>query len=58
MMNKGMDEMMIGRGGNWIIDGLWRPHGPGSGAKKKNSHGGTLGCSISKEIGLVYRWTT
>ena len=35
MMNKGMDEMMIGRGGNWIIDGLWRPHGPGSGAKKK-----------------------
>ena len=58
MMNKGMDEMMIGRGGNWIIDGLWRPHGPGSGAKKKNSHGGTLGCSIGKAIGLVYRWTT
>ena len=35
MMNKEMDEMMIGRGGNWIIDGIWRPHGPGSGAKKK-----------------------
>ena len=35
MMNKAMDEMMIGRGGNWIIDGIWRPHRPGSDAKKK-----------------------